>query len=187
MFRAIKMSDFMSFSLTEDEREAMPIITVKHKQRCPYCNSPKCLHNSPDTPRSHTGFSLGDKKEIIVRFYQCLKTSKYFFKEYIGITYDSEIKSCITCGSKKIDIEKKYEVLRGNVSQYHKQQVKNAKWKPNRIVTVVRCNHCKFYCLSNYNVDEKYATIEELENGHKDVEEIINTYFDSKDKVRQII
>lgn len=102
----------IKLSITSCRDDAIPIITIYHKKRCPHCKSPKCLNKV---------YSIGYDDDIwgyvnsrLVRIYRPGRCNtfkdRYFLCDFLPFHFKKEIPHCIYCNSPSVELIKEYLV-----------------------------------------------------------------------------
>lgn len=96
--------EFISFVETKSKEEALDILSISDKRRCPFCYSDKCLSEI----RRKKSISLSDEElyalpeaviDVELGLAQCRKFAKYFLVEKRVKGFSDKEGQCPWCGS----------------------------------------------------------------------------------------
>ena len=160
-----RTGNYLTVVEVKKQKDSIPILTLKHKRRCPICSSPNCVLNQ--VTLIYDGY-MHEGKSFSYAVCQCLIKSKYFA---LQIEYFSskiwEFK-CSECGSKNYLLRNKHKLKLGDKNKMLIALRRHGEELPmiNFYLIELYCQNCKAIGSISYEGDEskkyKILTYHEL-------------------------
>ena len=165
-------------TITNDETESLPILTLQHKNRCPLCSSKKCFQYDGGVRPKGIMYIGNLEDNIALTFSKCSRTGKYFCHELSGQRESVKRNSCGRCGSKEInELEKFILSKKANEDMPNNDKIKIVAAALEGTLIIYVCKQCGFYTLHTTGFRNKSGDCDdEFITGIPSVERILSWY-----------